>query len=397
MSISSWTKVRLETLLRPINRKEPVDPMTTYTLLGARWYAKGLYTKEVKTGSTIKASHLYRVQTGDFVYNRLFAWKGSFAVASTENDGCYVSNEFPCFEVDRTQILPEFLWFFFRRETTWNSALGLSFGATPTSRNRLKEANLLSMTILIPPLDEQRRIVDRISSIVENVETATHISTQVDLQISRLAASLLDQQLPSQSNEFRLADVISPGSRVSYGVLVPGPEVDDGVPFIRIQDLDPESPPAKPAKRIAKAIDAQYARTRLTGNEVLVAVVGATIGKVGTVPQSWVGANVARAVCRIVPGPSIRREFLIATLQAPRVQNYFRDVTRTLAQPTLNVSQLLDTPISCPPLSVQDAILLRLQSLNARLASVRVTRHAALRKMHAVIPSLLDHAFRGSL
>jgi type I restriction enzyme S subunit len=93
--------VPLGEILIPVSRPEDVDPQVTYRLLGAHWYAEGLYTKEAKPGSQIQAAKLYRVEEGDFVYNRLFAWKGSFAVATKENHGCYVSNEFPCFVLKR--------------------------------------------------------------------------------------------------------------------------------------------------------------------------------------------------------------------------------------------------------------------------------------------------------
>src|SRR5262249_39985 len=90
-----WPMVPLGDVLKQVWRPEPVDPEATYHLLGAHWYAGGLYTKDVKTGAEIQARTLYRVERGHFVYNRLFAWKGSFAIATAENHGCYVSNEFP--------------------------------------------------------------------------------------------------------------------------------------------------------------------------------------------------------------------------------------------------------------------------------------------------------------
>ena len=138
-----WSIVPLRELLTPVSRPEAVDPQKTYHILGAHWYAKGLYTKDIKSGSQIQAKNLYRAEQGDFVYNRLFAWKGSFAVASEENHGCYVSNEFPCFLVNQNRIDSRYLWRYFSRAGIWEEAFGLSTGGTPTSRNRLKEDKLL--------------------------------------------------------------------------------------------------------------------------------------------------------------------------------------------------------------------------------------------------------------
>src|SRR5438552_1934986 len=131
MTRETLAKVPLGDILKPVSRPEVVQPQRSYHLLGAHWYAGGLYTKEVKAGAQIQARLLYRVEEGDFVYNRLFAWKGSFALATRENNDCYVSNEFPCFTVDQERLDNSFLRWYFSREGLWNEALGLSTGGTP--------------------------------------------------------------------------------------------------------------------------------------------------------------------------------------------------------------------------------------------------------------------------
>jgi type I restriction enzyme S subunit len=171
----AWPKVSFGKVLKQVRREYKVDATKEYALLGARWYAKGLYVKDRKLGSDIRASSLFSVKTGDFVYNRLFAWKGSFAVATESEHDCFVSNEFPCFEVNRAKLDPAYLLHYFSREAAWAEALGLSSGATPTSRNRLKEVNLLGMEIPLPPLPEQRRIVAKIEELVVKIEEAREL------------------------------------------------------------------------------------------------------------------------------------------------------------------------------------------------------------------------------
>jgi len=82
MSNKRFPLVPLRDILMPISRPESVDPEKIYRILGAHWYAEGLYIKDIKSGSQIQADKTYRIERGDFVYNRLFAWKGSFAVAT---------------------------------------------------------------------------------------------------------------------------------------------------------------------------------------------------------------------------------------------------------------------------------------------------------------------------
>jgi type I restriction enzyme S subunit len=88
---TKWPKVRLGDVMSLIKREERINPSSQYRLLGAHWYGGGLYIKGEGWGHQIRADRLYRVQTGDFVYNRLFAWKGSFAVVDPDLNDCYVS------------------------------------------------------------------------------------------------------------------------------------------------------------------------------------------------------------------------------------------------------------------------------------------------------------------
>ncbi|MFQ5592639.1 MAG: restriction endonuclease subunit S [Anaerolineae bacterium] len=171
-----------------------------------------MYVKEEKLGIEIRATKLFAVKPGDFVYNRLFAWKGSFAVAQPEHEGCLVSNEFPCFELDRERISPKFLWLYFSRESAWLEALGLSSGSTPTSRNRLKEGQFLQMQIPLPPLDEQRRIVARVEELAALINEAQDLRAKAREEAGGLLASasfqLFSTAAVSSSNR-AIGDTIS--------------------------------------------------------------------------------------------------------------------------------------------------------------------------------------------
>ena len=188
--MTTWPLVPLTELLTPVSRPESLIATERYRLLGAHWYAEGLYIKDTKAGSEIQATQLCRIEASDFVYNRLFAWKGAFAVAGEDVAGCYVSNEFPCFRVNEDRLDRRFLRYYFGRESVWNKALGLSTGGTPTSRHRLKEERLLAMTIPLPTLEEQRRIVERIENLSELSKAVAVLRQQIMTDTNRLLMSL---------------------------------------------------------------------------------------------------------------------------------------------------------------------------------------------------------------
>lgn len=186
-----WPLVRLGEVLNQVSRPESVNPLQEYTTLGIRWYGQGLFAKDKLMGHQIAAPKIYRVKSGDFVYNRLFAWKGSFAVADKAVSDCHVSNEFPCFRSEDEVLDVRYLHAYFRQEQSWTAALGLSNGATPTSRNRLKEASFLSLKVPLPPIDVQRRIVARIDAVDNQLQVANQLRKSATAELHALCRALV--------------------------------------------------------------------------------------------------------------------------------------------------------------------------------------------------------------
>ena len=84
-------------------------------------------------------------------------------------------------------------------------------------------------------------------------------------------------------------------------------------------------------------------------------------------------------------------------LMSSNVQTYLKDTTRTLAQPTLNVRQLEQTPIPLVPLEEQHRIVAYLDSLQAKIDALKHLQAQTQAELDALLPSVLDRAFKGEL
>lgn len=104
---------------------------------------------------------------GDFIYNRLFAWKGSFGVIPPALDGHFVSGEFPIFETDASRLSPDYLLLLMSRPGVWAQIERESTGSTAMSRNRWKEPRFNAFEVVLPSLAVQRRVIDLIGAIDE--------------------------------------------------------------------------------------------------------------------------------------------------------------------------------------------------------------------------------------
>lgn len=167
-----WTPARFRDVMSLEERREPIDPKRTYKLLGVRWYGNGAFLREERTGESLSAQHIYRVTPGDVIYNRLFAWKGSFGLIGEDLADCFVSNEFPLFAARLDKVDPQFLLRILQHPRTSMRADAFSTGTTSISRNRLGEEDFLHFPLNLPPLDEQRAIAELLGAAERAIATA---------------------------------------------------------------------------------------------------------------------------------------------------------------------------------------------------------------------------------
>jgi type I restriction enzyme S subunit len=195
-------------------------------------------------------------------------------------------------------------------------------------------------------------------------------------------------ELPEGWEWARFDEIINQEYPISYGVLVPGESEEGGVPFVRIGDIAIDNPPLLPEKNISKSVDANYVRTRLNGGEILMAVVG-SIGKLGVVPDSWKGANIARALCRIVPVREVSKNYILHLLKSEFMQNNFKGDTRTLAQPTLNVGLIKNSVTPIPPFKAQQRIESKVDQLMALCDQLELRSESQLAAHQTLVETLL--------
>lgn len=136
---------------------DPVKTDRSYPNVGILSYARGLFGKVPIDGAATSAKTLYRIRSGQFIYSRLFAFEGAYALVSEGFDGCYVSNEFPTFDVNRDLASSKFLMALFMTEADWQEMRASTKGVGDR-RLRIQPEHILARQIWIPPSQELRRI-----------------------------------------------------------------------------------------------------------------------------------------------------------------------------------------------------------------------------------------------
>lgn len=248
--------------------------------------------------------------------------------------------------------------------------------------------------VVLPPLPEQRRI----AAILDQADALRAKRREALAQLDSLTQSIFIEMFgdptanPKGFSTRQLSELITTGDSINYGVVQPGDDVDDGVPLVRVGDLIGGRIQQKAIKRIAPSIENAYKRSRLVGDEILVSCVG-SIGVVALTTEADKGFNIARAVARIRLSAESSRVFIAAQLGTASIQRYFTQELRTVSQPTLNIKQLAETRVICPPIEMQREFEARI----AALSDVASASRASAQELDSLFTSLQHRAFQGAL
>ncbi|MER7824668.1 restriction endonuclease subunit S [Streptomyces sp. NPDC096097] len=193
----------------------------------------------------------------------------------------------------------------------------------------------------------QRQIADYLDAEVQRIDTVVRKRAEQSylLQLRRAAALAKEFDQAASSEPTRLKYLMR--NKPRYGVLVPE-FVDDGVPFVRVNDLLDLQGRSATLVRIPETLSRQYARTRIQPNDILLSVVG-TLGRAALVPAELEGANVARAVASLRVRHDVDPGLFVRWIETADFMRQAVDATGgDTAQPTLGMEDLANFKLRWP-------------------------------------------------
>ena len=386
-----WPDIPLAEIAKPISRSVEVIPGQSYRTIGVKWWGEGAYERQTIDGSRTAAKTLSLVRQGDLIINKIWVRHGSTAIAGAEVGGCAASGEFPTFTLDESRVVPKWLHWQTKTRGFWAKCDALSQGTS--GKNRIKPELFLTIRVPLPPLAEQRRVVARIEELAAQIHEARTLRLQ--------AAEEAEALVSSRSAElFREASERGTASLESIAVLERGkfshrprnePRFFGGAhPWIQIGEIESAR---KFIRRWTETLndDGLAISKKFPKSTVLISI-AATIGSVGIldfdccVPDSIVG---------VTPREGTDSEFLYHFLGFLR--GHLEEIAPQSAQKNINLRILSPLPVPKLPLPEQRRIVSELDALQAEVDALKRLQAETAAELDALLPALLDRAFKGEL
>ena len=346
-------------------------------------------------------ANAYLINDGDILFARTGATVGkSYLVKGLQDKAIYASYLIRVQTFN--EILPEYVKFFFESGFYWDQIQKDSVGIGQPNVNG---TTLSQLALPIPPINEQHRIVNKLGSWLNIIDAIDNGKTELQIAIKRAKSKILDlaihgklvPQDPNDEPASELLKRINPKAEITcdtpqYGKLPKGwcetllgnignwqsgatpsrlrkDYYNGDIPWLKTGDLNDSVIKSIPETITRKALEETSVKLNPTGS-VLIAMYGATIGKIGILALP---ATTNQACCACVDY-MCDKMFLFYFLLANRKR--FVAMGGGGAQPNISKEKITNTHIPLPPLSEQYRIVARIEELFAQLDKIESSLQA---------------------
>jgi type I restriction enzyme S subunit len=284
-----------------------------------------------------------------------------------------------------------------------------------------------NVRVPLPPIDDQRAIADfldretlKLDTLVAKKRTLIErLKEKRTALISRTVtrglppdaarAAGLDPQpklkpsgidwlgdVPEHWQVTRLMYITDQSRPIMYGIVLPGPDVDDGVPIVKGGDVKPGRLTLEKLCRTTPEIEAGYVRSRLKADDVVFSIRG-TVGEAELVPAEVAGANLTQDAARIAPGPRANSRWLLYAAKAKAIVDPLLSLSLGAAVRGVNIRDLKRTVVLLPPADEQKAIADWLDSQTGLIDAMVTKIETAIERLVEYRSALITAAVTGRI
>lgn len=193
-----WEVVRIQDILERIDNPVEVKADEEYTQIGIRSHGKGIFYKEPVTGKELGNKRVFWVEPDCFVVNIVFAWERAVARTRKSDKGKIASHRFPMYKVKTNKADLNFICTFFKTQRGNEIMQFASPGGAGRNRTLGQDRFLKSM-IMLPPVDEQKKIDD----IIACCDSRISLQERKIVEKEKLYNKYINKVVSGQTKYFR--------------------------------------------------------------------------------------------------------------------------------------------------------------------------------------------------
>jgi type I restriction enzyme S subunit len=375
-----------------LHRKEfiTIDDLTNYKRPRVQLHVQGIIFRDEVPGALIKTKTQQVCRAGEFLVAEIDAKVGGFGIVPKSLDGSIVSSHYFLFVIDESKLDRRFLDSFIRTPAFREQVAAQG----STNYAAIRPAHVLGYEITLPPLAEQRRVVARIEELAAQIHEARTLRQEAAEQAEVLLVSMAhradldaDAKCAMGWKMKRLNDVIhfvDDSHKVTPNRSYPNLGIYSfGRGLFHKPAIDGLATSAKSLRRVKAG---QFIYSRLFAFE----------GAYGMVTPEFDGFFVSQEYPTFDCDPKfVRAEFLAAYFKPPQVWASVAESSKGLGDRRQRVQppQILSHELWLPPIDWQN----RIADVQAQVDALKRLQAQTAAELDALLPAILDKAFKGRL
>ena len=194
-----------------------------------------------------------------------------------------------------------------------------------------------------------------------------------------------------------LLELANDDCSLSYGIVQPGDDFENGLPIVRPTNLTKKYIPKLELKTINPILADSYKRTTLTGEELLLCVRGTT-GTVSISTEELKGCNVTRGIVPIrFKTNLIDLDYAYYLFNSSVLQKQIKSKTYGAALLQINIADVKKLKLPVPKIEEQKKIVFQLDSVKSYIDILKNSQHKKKQFLIDFKQSILTQAFNGEL
>ncbi len=186
--MASWQHHKLKDILTEskVESTSPNVESRIRVLLNARGVMQRPIKKETKG-----ATKYFIRKKWQFIYGKQNIHKGAFGIIPEELDGFESTSDLPAFDIAEN-CLPLWLDYYFKQGDFYLSLINIARGV---ATKRVQPKELLELTIPLPPIDEQKKILSHFKSVETEEKELTQELTHQQTLLKKLRQQILQEAI----------------------------------------------------------------------------------------------------------------------------------------------------------------------------------------------------------
>ncbi len=279
------------------------------------------------------------------------------------------------------------------RSPTARTIYAAKMRGTTNRRRTIPKEIFRQIEFPLPPLAEQKRIAGILDAADKLRARRRDALAQLD---TLLQSTFLDMFGDPVTNPMgwevkALQGLIQKDRPITYGILKPGPDTKDGIPYVRVVDIKNEKVLTEQLRRTTPAIASQYKRSQLIDGDLIMSIRG-HVGRMAIVPPGASGTNITQDTARLALAAA-NATYVMQCLSTQGLQQHMARRTKGIAVKGINLGDVKKIPIPVPSLDLQHDFAAIVESVEEQ----KVSQRAHLAELDTLFAALQQRAFNGEL